>query len=147
MKGPLPADPRTAIAALSAMAALAAGCNDIFGLGNAHCTLLPPSRWHSLKRRGNAAVAIHSESEVEAVLSALIVKLDKIIFTSAGSARLEQARRDFANLKKTFDADEKPTEKQVKALDTACNSVSAEVGDEKMLAKIWDIQDYITYRT
>ena len=92
-------------------------------------------------------MAINSGSEVEAVISGVLVIVDKVVYSRGGHPALERARRSMTILLETFEKDEKPSPEQIEELQISIDAMSAEIGDPKMIDRLWDVQDYITYRT
>ena len=92
-------------------------------------------------------MAILSASELEAVLTNVLLTIEKVIAERGSAPKLEGARDD---LTRAMTQARVPAKlKALRAqLDTAADIVQTEIpNDGKLLDSMWDILDYVDYRT
>ncbi len=91
-------------------------------------------------------MAIQSEIELEAVLTRVIIKLDKHIAERGSWPVLEEHRRVMDQIRQV--ARKGPKLKALREkLRTASESISSEVPlDAPLHEDMWDIEDYVDYR-
>lgn len=92
-------------------------------------------------------MAILSASELEAVLTNVLLTIERVITERGSAPKLEGARDDLTRAMAV--ARVAPKLKALRPqLDKAADVVQAEIPDDgKLLDSMWDILDYVDYRT
>jgi hypothetical protein len=92
-------------------------------------------------------VPINTVSEFEAVLGQALVKIDKVLYERGDPPKLKEARRKLEKvLEVTRDA--AALKKTRAAINDVGETVRLEISrDEALHEAIWDLLDYIDYRT
>jgi hypothetical protein len=91
-------------------------------------------------------VAIQSASEFEAVVTQVINRVDKELGALGSNDALEKARRDLAHIQAAARDGAKLKAARNK-LDTLTDGLSNVLQDDHILNQMWDLLDYIDYRT
>ena len=89
---------------------------------------------------------ILSQSEFEAVISAVIIEVTMMVFAQAGNAILEDARRQMTIAHDALTKGTELTDEMAANLDKAAEVLRTKMSDEKMLDHLWNISDYVELR-
>jgi hypothetical protein len=97
-------------------------------------------------RSAEAAVAITSISQFEAILGDITKLADKVSYATSVSTKFEEARRIFKEMLGLLKTKEPLSKLFVQKFSKACDTMVTDLGHMPgILDKLYDLQDYLQY--